>query len=166
MSPSKRAVCFLQTRRPSSPELSLRSPKRETPSSYPSPEVESEPKRPQRKRGPARLDRTLSDGLSGASAGSQRTARLQHNLVERKYRESLNAGLERLRRAVPMLSRGDVGSGMGEAKPSKAMVLAGAIDYIKKVEQERDMLQDENARLRGISKGNSSETGRQWWEKR
>lgn len=37
---------------------------------------------------------------------------------------------------------------MGQPKPSKAMVLAGAIEYIRKIEKERDELKEENSRLR------------------
>ena len=37
---------------------------------------------------------------------------------------------------------------MGQAKPSKAMVLASAIEYIRRVERERDALKEENERLR------------------
>lgn len=36
---------------------------------------------------------------------------------------------------------------MRQPKLSKAMVLAGAIDYIKKIEKERDMYREENERL-------------------
>lgn len=38
---------------------------------------------------------------------------------------------------------------MGQPKPSKAMVLAGAIEYIRKIERERDALLEENERLGG-----------------
>ena len=38
---------------------------------------------------------------------------------------------------------------MGQPKPSKAMVLAGAIEYIRKIERERDELLEENLRLGG-----------------
>jgi len=54
--------------------------------------------------------------------------------VERKYRDGLNDGIERLRRAVPTLPQGgdDVG------RPSKRTVLAGAVAYIQRIEEERD----------------------------
>ncbi|PVH91274.1 hypothetical protein DM02DRAFT_664167 [Periconia macrospinosa] len=100
---------------------------------------ERPPKRPQRKRVRPRLDRSLTTKLKSSSTSKYRQ-RLPHNQVERKYREGLNAELERLRRAVPTLPQGHEGVAMGQAKPGKAMVLAGAIDYIKKIEQERDML--------------------------
>jgi hypothetical protein len=38
---------------------------------------------------------------------------------------------------------------MGAAKPSKGMVLAAAIKYISKIEQERDSAIDEVERLGG-----------------
>ena len=41
---------------------------------------------------------------------------------------------------------------MGQRKQSKAMVLASAINYIKKIEQERDVLQNENDAFRRVSR--------------
>jgi hypothetical protein len=75
---------------------------------------------------------------------------MPHNQVERKYREGLNSELERLRRAVPTLLQSVEGEVMGQPKPSKAIVLASAIDYIKKTEKERDMYREEGGRLRGL----------------
>jgi hypothetical protein len=117
----------------------------------------STPKRPTRKRGRPRPDRSSTDTLTSPSTTSssaitktQRSKRLPHNQVERKYREGLNSELERLRRAVPMLSRGGGGEtgAMGQPKPSKAMVLSSAIDYIHRTERERDALIEENDKLR------------------
>jgi hypothetical protein len=144
---------------PTSPPLSPSSLKRETPDEPASAGEEPEQKRPQRKRGRPRLDRNLSDTPSTSSNHStssskhqcqqNRTSRLPHNQVERKYREGLNSELERLRRAVPTLPQSDEGQLMGQPKPSKAMVLAGAIEYIRKIERERDALLEENERLGG-----------------
>ncbi|KAF2263202.1 hypothetical protein CC78DRAFT_288130 [Lojkania enalia] len=113
---------------------------------------EPTPKRPQRKRGRPRLDRSTSDATSTSNASAKvRTAqRLPHNQVERKYREGLNAELERLRRAVPSLIQCDSSDITAPPKPSKATILASAIDYIKKIEHERDMLLEENEGLRNI----------------
>ncbi|KAF2115615.1 hypothetical protein BDV96DRAFT_612318 [Lophiotrema nucula] len=131
--------------RHSSPSQSPRSLKRETPEW----EQEAKPKRPQKRRGRPRLDRTSTD--SSINSSKARTAqRLPHNQVERKYREGLNAELERLRRAVPTLIQRDPGDFSGPPKPSKATILASAIDYIKKIEQERDALKGENEMLRGM----------------
>jgi hypothetical protein len=54
--------------------------------------------------------------------------------VERKYRDGINAGIERLRCAVPTLPQGEDNPG----RPSKLNVLAGAVAYIQRIEQERD----------------------------
>jgi hypothetical protein len=117
----------------------------------------STPKRLTRMRGRPRPDRSSTDTLTSPSTASssaitktQRAKRLPHNQVERKYREGLNSELERLRRAVPMLSRGgDEETGaIGQPKPSKAMVLSSAIDYIHRIERERDALNEENDKLR------------------
>lgn len=134
-----------------SPSLSPRALKRESPSS-PTSFSETTPKQPQRKRGRPRLDRGTTDAHSPTSSGSitkyQRAGRLPHNQVERKYREGLNSELERLRRAVPTLPQSDDGAVMGQPKPSKATVLSSAIEYIHRIEAERDVLKEENERLR------------------
>ncbi|KAF2830168.1 hypothetical protein CC86DRAFT_285937 [Ophiobolus disseminans] len=106
--------------------------------------------RPLRKRGRPRLDRVAADSQStGSSSGKQsRGGRLPHNQVERKYREGLNSELERLRKTVPTLPQIEDGGAMGQPKPSKAMVLSSAIDYIRKIENERDALKEEVEKLR------------------
>ncbi|KAF2844177.1 hypothetical protein T440DRAFT_35722 [Plenodomus tracheiphilus IPT5] len=103
------------------------------------------------KRGRPRLDRALSTAISNSPTKSNkhhvRSVRLPHSQVERKYREGLNSELERLRRAVPTLPQSDEGASMGHIKPSKAMVLSFAIDYIHEIERERDGLREEKTRL-------------------
>lgn len=140
-----------------SPSLSPRSLKRESPDS-PTDLSTYEPatKRPQRKRGRPRLDRTqpaepASNTNTNSNSGCKKTQthRLPHNQVERKYREGLNSELERLRKAVPTLPQSDEAGVMGQPKPSKAMVLAGAIDYIRKIERERDAAVEQLNQLRG-----------------
>ncbi|KAH7090402.1 hypothetical protein FB567DRAFT_419122, partial [Paraphoma chrysanthemicola] len=136
---------------PVSPWLSTPPIKRE--SSFPaSVEEETTSKRPQRKRGRPRIERENTSLQSSASSSTkgQRASRLPHNQVERKYREGLNAELEKLRKAVPTLPQSEDAGGMGQPKPSKAMVLAGAIDYIKRIEKERDTLLGEIERLKQI----------------
>jgi hypothetical protein len=111
---------------------------------------ESTPKSRPRKRGRLCLDRA-SFNSSSNSCGSSKcklTSRVPHNQVERKYREGLNFELERLRRTVPTLPQCSGVRAVGQPQLSKAMVLVGAIEYIKKIEQERDALLVENKRLR------------------
>jgi hypothetical protein len=123
---------------------------------------EPEPKRVARKRGRPRISRVESDSTNdGSYADSQKyrsSRRLPHNQVERKYREGLNSELERLRRAVPTLPQRDSADLTGPPKPSKATVLASAIDYIKFMEAEHERLAEENERLRGIRPLASSAT--------
>lgn len=151
---------FLVTSPPLSPAPALPSKREPTESTlqienYPDPT--SNP--PKRKRGRPRLDRTTSSLSSGGSGGSaakaQRTQRLPHNQVERKYREGLNASLERLRKTVPTLSQDDteLGALLSHPKPSKAMILEGAIEYIKEIEKERDLYRCEAERLRRLNRG-------------
>ncbi|KAH7082732.1 hypothetical protein BKA63DRAFT_137164 [Paraphoma chrysanthemicola] len=101
-----------------------------------------------RKRGRPRLNRSSTGDGSSGSIG-RRSQCLPHKQVERKYREGLNMEFERLRRAVPTLPQSMEANVMGAAKPSKGMVLAAAIDYIRRVEQERDAAMDEIERLGG-----------------
>lgn len=159
------SLCGDASEKASSPTtltLSPRNLKRESPSSPDSaPEEQAPPARPQRKRGRPRLDRTETiSSTSSPSSKSQKTGRLPHNQVERKYREGLNAELERLRRAVPTLPQSDEAGAMGQPKPSKAMVLASAIEYIQKLEAERDTLKLDNERLRQTAA--SGQTIRNW----
>jgi hypothetical protein len=148
-----------------SPSLSPHLIKLESPFSPASLEEQTTPKRPLRKRGRPRLDRTDTDihSPTSPSAKTPRTGRLPHNQVERKYREGLNSELERLRRAVPTLPNSDDGCAMGQPKPSKAMVLCSAIEYIRQIEKERDALREEVERLKqnqgqsmGWTRGNRS----------
>ena len=133
----------------SSPTLTNNSLKRESPEPA---EDEPAPKRVAKKRGRPRLHRPDSDAGCSNDEGSKsrQSRRLPHNQVERKYREGLNAELERLRRAVPTLPQRDSTDLTSPPKPSKATVLASAIDYIKSIEAERDRLREENESLRGL----------------
>jgi hypothetical protein len=129
-----------------SPSMSPCSIKRESPSPPASPREQTTSKRPLRKRGRPRLDRFDTEfPLPEPSSKCARTGRLPHNQVERKYREGLNSELERLRKTVPTLSHGDEA---GQPKPSKGMILSSAIEYIKTIENERDALREEVARLK------------------
>ena len=115
--------------------------KRESPESQP---------RPKRKRGRPRLVRSDSESsyCDLVSRKPRLSKRQPHNEVERKYREGLNAELERLRLAIPTLPQWDSHLLHGPPKPSKATVLASAIDYIHRMELDREQLQRENEVLR------------------
>lgn len=116
--------------------------------SHPPSEGEGIAKPAPRKRGRPRLNRiSTTDGSSGSD--SRRTQCLPHKQVERKYREGLNVEFERLRRAVPTLPQSVEANVIGAAKPSKRMVLGAAIDYISRIERERDAAVDEIERLGG-----------------
>jgi hypothetical protein len=131
-------------------DLTLRSPKQE--SLYaPSPPnaVATAP----RKRGRPRTVRTAENTLYDESHAkpSKPSKRQPHNQVERKYREGLNAELERLRLALPTLHKWEMAAscgGSGMPKASKAAVLAGAVAYIQDMERERDHLRRENELLK------------------
>ena len=102
-----------------------------------------------KKRGRPKLE-LAKTAVSRDSAGSERT-RMPHNEVERKYRESLNVGFEKLRSSVPTLPENSPTAGGNVQKQSKAAVLGAAIDYIKYLESETERLKDENSNLKGDS---------------
>ncbi|KAF2025681.1 hypothetical protein EK21DRAFT_75812 [Setomelanomma holmii] len=143
---------------PASESISPQSLERGSPISDASHALSEEETKPApRKRGRPRLNRNNTTNGSSGSSGVRRTTCLAHKQVERKYREGLNMEFERLRRAVPTLSQSIEANIMGAAKPSKGMVLAAAIDYISRVERERDVAVDAIERLGGNVRIGTSE---------
>jgi hypothetical protein len=104
-----------------------------------------------RKRGRPRHTRHQTDPTNTSSSPqhARRANCLPHKQVERKYREGLNMEFERLRRAIPTLPQNVDSNIIGVAKPSKGMVLGAAIEYISRIEKERDDALDEIQRLGG-----------------
>jgi hypothetical protein len=79
--------------------------------------------------------------------------RVPHNLVERKYRNTLNAELERLRCAIPHIAGLGGGADDGSnnsSKPSKANILASAVAYIRSMEMEYDRLNKKQEELQEL----------------
>jgi len=111
------------------------------PSRSTSPETVSHVEKSKRRRGRPR-------GSHSDAPSKQTSTRTPHNQVERKYRDGLNAELDRLRMTIPSTARWESCTSPGVPKPSKAMVLACAIDYIREVERERDGLLKEMKMLR------------------
>lgn len=102
---------------------------------------------------------TRGSGDSPGSSGAL-LQRQPHTAVERKYREGLNAEMERLRQSVPTLPKWNPASMDGPPKPTKATVIASAIEYIRDMESECGRLRGENERLRmGESQESGSEQG-------
>jgi hypothetical protein len=73
--------------------------------------------------------------------------RIPHNEVERKYRDSVNHQMDCLRRVIPDLQPtpricegADIEDLPAPSKPSKAIILASATAYIKRVEKEKKEL--------------------------
>jgi hypothetical protein len=94
-----------------------------------------------------------------AAKGGRKRQRIPHTAVERRYRENLNAHLDRLRQTVPSLaSRRLPGAATGArsmeaataegAKPSKCEILNGAIEYITVLDRENNDLKTEVTGLR------------------
>jgi len=74
--------------------------------------------------------------------------RMAHNLVEKRYRNTINSEMERLRRMVPQIVTIDAQTPDGRAKASKATVLSSAVRYIQDLESDRHRLARENEELR------------------
>lgn len=114
--------------------------------------ISSKPSAP-RKRGRSRRyasrHSTKPSRLSG-DPDNALSSRIPHTTVERKYREGLNAALERLRQAVPTLPQRRQGGRIGSPRPSKSMIIAGAVDYIKRLESEKALALMENQTLRRV----------------
>ncbi|KAK8165325.1 hypothetical protein BKA80DRAFT_271079 [Phyllosticta citrichinensis] len=154
------------TTAPSSPRRSSQiSLKRSAPPSPIMDTIPPAPKRQLRNRHHEDLheDDTRATPRASSSRATPKT-RQPHNMVEKKYREGLNNELERLRRAVRTLPQprtrslssddDDDEDGYGYSssvpKPSKAAVLAGAVEYIRYLETEHERLRGENEQLREL----------------
>ncbi|KAK7518619.1 hypothetical protein IWZ03DRAFT_358901 [Phyllosticta citriasiana] len=153
------------TTAPSSPRRSSQiSLKRSAP---PSPIMDTIPPAPKRQLRNRHHEEPHDDEPRATPRASSNRAppktRQPHNMVEKKYREGLNNELERLRRAVRTLpqpptrslsSDDDDDDGYGYStsvpKPSKAAVLAGAVEYIRYLETEHERLRSENEQLREL----------------
>jgi len=79
--------------------------------------------------------------INHSDLGSSR--RKRHSEVERKYREGLATGIDRLRTHVPTLPQHD-GRFLAPLRLSKATVLAAAVEYIKCLEDRIRRLETEN----------------------
>lgn len=90
-----------------------------------------------------------------AKPRGRKRQRIPHTAVERRYRENLNAHLDKLRQTVPSLAskraagNSKSGDGMGEGvKPSKCEILNGAIEHIGSLGKENAALKTEVKALR------------------
>ena len=98
---------------------------------------------------PATTATTSEPAPARPAASSESASRRQaHNLVERKYRDTLNGELVRLRQAIPHIRDLDAETPEGRSRASKATVLAAAADYIARLIGEVEGLTEENALLR------------------
>lgn len=106
---------------------------------------------------PGAEDAKPTNGTTASGRGRKRQ-RIPHTAVERRYRENLNAHLEKLRQSVPSLAQrgGSTGAKEASVKPSKCEILNGAIEYIANIERENRGLRDEvkmmNARMEDVEK--------------
>lgn len=88
-------------------------------------------------------------GGGGGGKGGKKRQRIPHTAVERRYRENLNAHLDKLRQTVPALaSRKGPGKEGEGVRPSKCEILSGAIDHIGAIDRENAALRNEVRALR------------------
>lgn len=93
-----------------------------------------------------------SDSSKGRGRKRQR---IPHTAVERRYRENLNAHLDKLRQAVPSMksrraensAKAMLDGATDAAKPSKCEILNGAIEWIQHLDHENQGLKNDNAAL-------------------
>src|SRR6266480_2544116 len=121
-----------------SPEISLR-PIEDEEGEYEVVVKNPPKKKTNRKHGLSKLSHRGRNSKSTIT-GPQPTPHIE---VEKKYRMALNAAMEHLRVHVPAVHSS---SFTGYRKPSKAIVLLAAVDYIKQLEAEIKQLETENAR--------------------
>jgi len=120
---------------------------------------------PKRKRGRPRLNRPSGSSSSSATAAAPKTSsRIPHTEVERKYRNALNAEMERLRANIPILPQRDGAALAGPPRASKAVVLAAAVDYIKQLEAETEKLAGENEELKRGEGSGAARRGRRRYD--
>lgn len=89
------------------------------------------------------LPRTNESSSTKQGSRARTRKRIPHTAVERRYRENLNAHLEKLRTAVPNLQAAQRRRSSDHADPlkaSKCEVLMGAVVYIKNLEDENERL--------------------------
>ncbi|KAK3661373.1 hypothetical protein LTR22_007580 [Elasticomyces elasticus] len=107
---------------------------------------------------PATAVPTSSTTTKRTAAGDiirPKSRRLPHNLIERRYRDNLNHQIEVLRNELPNFksivacSAGDdiEDQSLGSKWPSKAVVIAAAVQYIASLEQERSQADARNKLL-------------------
>ncbi|KAK3614900.1 hypothetical protein LTR56_026935 [Elasticomyces elasticus] len=105
------------------------------------------------------LQRTSTKRSAGGELVRPKSRRLPHNLIERRYRDNLNHQIDILRdelptfKAVVTCNAADVEdttvSPLAGKWPSKAVVIAAAIQYIGLLEQQRGQAMSRNTLLCG-----------------
>jgi hypothetical protein len=141
-----------QLQLPSSEDPSLHPSLKREPTKEDAASASPATRRPPKRGRPRLYQNTTSTSTFTDNSSPSKSQRLPHNQVERKYRENLNAELERLRRAIPTLPQTNATDGglFVQPKPSKAMIIAGATEYIQMIERERNEYRAECETLRAL----------------
>jgi hypothetical protein len=99
------------------------------------------------------LDKNAPDSKPVKHWSGVQRRRMPHHVVERRYRDNLNERIDALRLSIPSLaedhmSASDVEEAVATKLPSKANVIAAALEYIHALEEEKAQLAGEEAALR------------------
>lgn len=94
----------------------------------------------------SRIQHPRSQCSQVATPMKRRKGSIPHTEVEKRYRNSLNAELRSLQMAVPHLASFHSELDSGRHRPTKATIIASAVQYIKALELERDALRVGTAR--------------------
>ncbi|KAK3613053.1 hypothetical protein LTR22_028326, partial [Elasticomyces elasticus] len=103
--------------------------------------------------------RTSTKRSAGGELVRSKSRRLPHNLIERRYRDNLNHQIDILRDELPTFKavvacnaadiEDTIASPLAGKWPSKAVVIAAAIQYIGLLEQQRGQAMSRNTLLCG-----------------
>jgi hypothetical protein len=89
------------------------------------------------------MDEVSASASTAASPARGRPrGRVPHTAVEQRYRANLIDNFTRLRNAVPEIATAQPARSGQPPRPSKAEVLAAAVEYIRQLEEENDMLKE------------------------
>lgn len=115
---------------------------------------------------------TDPDLVSTSTSDTPSSRRVPHSLIERRYRQGLQVGMQRLREAIPSLRNGPTshsecqhrrrsrcrqGSECSAGKTSKLTILANAVVYLKQLEREVRRLQCQNRSILQIARNHGLE---------
>jgi len=89
---------------------------------------------------------------SSTDIALQTTGRLSHTMVERRYRNSINAAIQQLQDALPLFKTTDTKRDASKLPSTKSAVLENALEYIKQLERECEKLRAGNEKMQRLER--------------